>query len=84
MPCSACNGKGQVDDNTRLWKATGEMMRTRRLAQDKSQREYADWLDIDVVTYSKAEHGQIDPKDVHDRLRAKAAERRGFTQRRRA
>ena len=71
LPCWSCNGKGQVDDNTRLWKEIGEMIRTCRLARDKSQREFAEWIGTDVVALSKAEGGRVDPKAVNELLRAK-------------
>ena len=69
--CFGCNGKGVVDDVTRLWKEIGETMRACRLARDKSQREFADWIGADVVTLSKAEAGRIDPRPTEKLLRTK-------------
>ena len=71
LPCWSCGGKGKVTDNMKLWREIGETMRACRQSRDKGQREFADWIGTDVVTLSKAEHGQIDPRPVNKLLRVK-------------
>ena len=73
--CYRCKGTGEVPDVAEEWQRIGEFLRGDRLRRDRSQREEAKRLGLDVTLIGKMEAGVINPASYHSAwLDAGAAE----------
>ena len=64
LSCWKCGGAGEVDDVRKLWQEDGMVLKSFREARDLSLSEAADFISVNRVEFSKAEHGQIDPTEI--------------------
>lgn len=59
LKCSTCKGTGEITEEHMKRIEEGRKLHEGRIARRVSQREEAKRLNMDVVLYSKVEHGDI-------------------------
>jgi DNA-binding XRE family transcriptional regulator len=64
LPCSTCQGTGQVDDDFKARHDVGRKVRDARVAANQMQWEWAERIGLTEQAYSLCEHGTPD-SDEH-------------------
>ena len=65
LSCPRCKGEGNIPDVCAEWVRVGQHLRADRLRRDKSQREEAHELSLDVTVIGRMEMGIIDPASYY-------------------
>ena len=61
LPCTQCEGTGEISEEMGQWVLEGRVLRERRLAARRTLRAEAQRRGIDCATLSKMEMGKIQP-----------------------
>lgn len=61
LPCTTCDGEGEVSEEKIAWITRGRELRDKRVAAGRSLREEAEMLGITSVELSRRERGKVNP-----------------------
>ncbi|MFA7219175.1 MAG: hypothetical protein WC119_01500 [Synergistaceae bacterium] len=59
--CPYCDGTGEVDDKTPLWRADGKILKERRIKKRLTLLNAANLLRVSVISLSNMEIGKVEP-----------------------